>query len=164
MTEDGKKILEQIKADSAMEAYCLTIRRDATPGLLDSKFGGLAYWDSSLPYPTDPRGVPMQLLAQINFGAEDMDKPFPKAGLLQFFIGLDEMFGCNFAYAPDQKNYRVVYHPRSTKASPRRRRLAWGPPAWRTNSASWRTASRCFSRFSAYCRRASKIAWSWVSA
>ena len=57
----------------------------------------------------------MQLLAQINFGAEDMDKPFPKAGLLQFFIGLDEMFGCNFAYAPDQKNYRVVYHPEIDK-------------------------------------------------
>ena len=89
MTEDGKKILEQIKADSAMEAYCLTIRRDATPGLLDSKFGGLAYWDSSLPYPTDPRGVPMQLLAQINFGQFQAEAPLPRRGLLQFFIARD---------------------------------------------------------------------------
>ena len=83
-----------------------------TLGLTDSKIGGLPYWDLSRPYPADEKGQPMQLLAQINFGAEDMDPPFPKTGLLQFFIGLDEMFGCNFADAPDQKNYRVVYHPK----------------------------------------------------
>ena len=104
-------LLEDIKARTKVPAYRLRVRRGKTPGLTDSKIGGLPYWDLSQPYPADEKGQPMQLLAQINFGAEDMDKPFPKTGLLQFFIGLDEMFGCNFAYAPDQKNYRVVYHP-----------------------------------------------------
>ena len=110
MTEDGKKILEQIKADSAMEAYCLTIRRDATPGLLDSKFGGLAYWDSSLPYPTDPRGVPMQLLAQINFGQFQAEAPLPRRGLLQFFIGWDDVSGMSFDDQTAQTGFRVLYH------------------------------------------------------
>ena len=104
-------LLEDIKARTKVPAYRLRVRRGKTPGLTDSKIGGLPYWDLSQPYPADEKGQPMQLLAQINFGAEDMDKPFPKTGLLQFFIGQDEIFGCNFASAPDQKNYRVVYHP-----------------------------------------------------
>lgn len=105
-------LLEGIKARTRVPAYRLRVQRGVVPGLTDSKIGGLPYWNLNLPYPTDEKGQPMQLLAQVNFGAEDMDRPFPKAGLLQFFIGQDEMFGCNFAYAPDQKNYRVVYHPR----------------------------------------------------
>lgn len=104
-------LLEDIRVRTKAHAYRLRVRRGAVPGLTDSKIGGLPYWDLSLPYPTDGSGQPMQLLAQINFAVEDMDKPFPGAGLLQFFIGQDEMFGCNFACAPDQKNYRVVYHP-----------------------------------------------------
>ena len=105
-------LLEDIKARTKVPAYRLRVKRGMTLGLTDSKIGGLPYWDLSRPYPADEKGQPMQLLAQINFGAEDMDPPFPKTGLLQFFIGLDEMFGCNFADAPDQKNYRVVYHPK----------------------------------------------------
>lgn len=105
-------LLEGIKDRTKVPAYRLRVRRGQAPGLADSKIGGLPYWDLGRPYPADEKGQPMQLLAQINFGAEDMDKPFPRAGLLQFFIGQDEMFGCNFAYTPDQKNYRVVYHPR----------------------------------------------------
>lgn len=106
-----KALLEDIKARTKVPAYRLRVKRGIKPSLTDSKIGGLPYWDLSQPYPADEKGQPMQLLAQINFGVEDMDRPFPKTGLLQFFIGLDEMFGCNFAYAPDQKNYRVVYHP-----------------------------------------------------
>ncbi len=104
-------LLEDIQARTKVPAYRLRVQRGKSPGLTDSKIGGLPYWDLSQPYPADEKGQPMQLLAQINFGAEDMDPPFPKTGLLQFFIGQDEVFGCNFADAPDQKNYRVVYHP-----------------------------------------------------
>lgn len=121
-------LLEDLKARTKVPAYRLRVKRGATSGLTDSKIGGLPYWDLSLPYPADEKGQPMQLLAQINFGAEDMDKPFPKAGLLQFFIGLDEMFGCNFAYAPDQKNYRVVYHPEIDKSVTPEQVSALGAP------------------------------------
>jgi uncharacterized protein YwqG len=79
--------------------------------LLDSKFGGLAYWDSSLPYPTDPRGVPMQLLAQINFGQFQAEAPLPRRGLLQFFIARDDVFGADFHHPEEQKGFRAVYRP-----------------------------------------------------
>jgi len=104
-------LLEDIQARTRIPAYRLRVRRGVVPGLTDSKIGGLPYWDLSQPYPADEKGQPMQLLAQIDFEAEDMDPPFPKTGLLQFFIGLDEVFGCDFGSEPDQKNYRVVYHP-----------------------------------------------------
>ena len=121
-------LLEDIKARTKVPAYRLRVRRGEAPGLTDSKIGGLPYWEPSQPYPADEKGRPMQLLTQINFGAEDMDRPFPKTGLLQFFIGLDEMFGCNFACAPDQKNYRVVYHPQIDEAVTPDRVSALGAP------------------------------------
>lgn len=111
MTEDCKKILEQIKADTAMEAYRLTIRRDAVPGLLDSKFGGLAYWNPSLPYPAGPDGLPMQLLAQINLEQFPAEAPLPAKGMLQFFIARDDVFGADFERLDAQTGFRVVYHP-----------------------------------------------------
>mgnify|MGYP002508522129 CR=1 FL=1 len=37
-----------------------------SPGLADSKIGGLPYWDLSQPYPVDLKGRPLQLLAQIS--------------------------------------------------------------------------------------------------
>lgn len=104
-------LLEGIKARTRVPAYRLRVQRGIVPGLTDSKIGGLPYWDPTQPYPADEKGRPMQLLAQINFAREDMDKPFPKTGLLQFFAASDDTFGCNFADSPDQTNYRVVYHP-----------------------------------------------------
>lgn len=103
-------LLENFNARTKVPAYRLRVQHDAVPGLTSSKIGGLPYWDLSQSYPVDVKGKPMQLLAQINFSQEEMEPPFPKTGLLQFFVAQDDMFGCNFAYAPDQKNYRVVYH------------------------------------------------------
>ena len=119
---------EDIQARTKVPAYRLQVKRGEKPSLTDSKIGGLPYWDLSQPYPADEKGQPMQLLAQINFGAEKMDKPFPKTGLLQFFIGLDEMFGCNFGEKPDQKNYRVVYHPRINESVTPEQVSALGAP------------------------------------
>ncbi|MDE7324701.1 MAG: DUF1963 domain-containing protein [Lachnospiraceae bacterium] len=104
-------LLKDFKTRTKVPAYRLWVQWGVVPNLADSKIGGLPYWDLSQPYPVDEKGQPMQLLAQINFGQADMDPPFPKTGLLQFFIARDEMFGCNFTCVPDQKNYRVVYHP-----------------------------------------------------
>ncbi len=103
-------LLENLKARTKVPAYRLRVLPGVNPGLADSKIGGIPYWDMHQPYPVDEQGLPMQLLAQINFSQESMGPPFPQAGLLQFFIGLDDMFGCNFGSAPEQTNYRVVYH------------------------------------------------------
>lgn len=123
-----KALLENFQARTKVPAYRLHVQRGTAPGLTDSKIGGLPYWDIRRPYPADAKGQPMQLLAQINFSREDMDPPFPKTGLLQFFIARDEMFGCNFASAPDQKNYRVVYHAQTDEGVTPEQVSALGAP------------------------------------
>lgn len=104
------KIVEELKKRSAQEAYALTIQPDRTPTLFDSKFGGLPYWDLQKPYPTDPEGEKMLLLAQINFDTAKVDVPLPQKGMLQFFIAGNDVFGLNFDERDRQDTFRVVYH------------------------------------------------------
>ncbi len=54
--------------------------------LVESKFSGLAYLPLNYLYPKDVNGHQMFLLAQINFSQVKMVDPFPKMGILQFFI------------------------------------------------------------------------------
>lgn len=54
--------------------------------LVDSKFSGLAYLPFNFNYPKDIDGLQMDLIAQINFSQISTAHPFPKEGLLQFFI------------------------------------------------------------------------------
>ena len=60
-----KAILANLKVRTKVPAYRLQVRRGVSPGLADSKIGGLPYWDLSQPYPVDLKGRPLQLLAQI---------------------------------------------------------------------------------------------------
>lgn len=112
--EEAKKILDEIKRRTRKRAYALTIEKDRHPDLFDSKFGGLPYWDVSQPYPVDENGKKMMLLAQINFERMfqqvERDELLPEKGMLQFFIGMDDVFGMDFDEPEKQKNFRVVYH------------------------------------------------------
>ncbi|MCI8558734.1 MAG: DUF1963 domain-containing protein [Lachnospiraceae bacterium] len=101
------ELVEEIKQLSASSCYILKILPDSQPGLFDSKFGGLPYWDLSMPYPADLAGNKLVLLAQINFDQYPVDEPLPQGGMLQFYAGQDDFVGMD-----DQKNgFRVVYHP-----------------------------------------------------
>lgn len=63
---------------------------DANTSLYDSKVGGLPYLDTNHPLPYDDQGKPMVFLAQINFSqVPPCGIPFPKQGLLQFFVRED---------------------------------------------------------------------------
>lgn len=104
-SETVKAIVEEIKKRTVTDCYRLTVRPGVTPGLTDSKFGGLPYWDPAMPYPVDGAGKKLVLLAQINFDQLQVDEPLPQGGLLQFFIG-DDCFGLD---CPG--GHRVVYHP-----------------------------------------------------
>lgn len=109
-TERIAKIIEEIKRRTGQQAYALTVQPDRVPTLFDSKFGGLPYWDLQKPYPTDPRGEKLLLLAQINFDDAETEAPLPQTGMLQFFIAPDDVCGLDFE-APDQQDtFRVVYH------------------------------------------------------
>ena len=105
-----KEIVEEIKRTTTMEAYSLTICPDKKPDILDSKFGGLPYWDCSKLYPTDSNGNPLILLAQINFEKFHPEPPLPERGMLQFFIGADDAYGLDIEHPNVQDTFRVVYH------------------------------------------------------
>ena len=106
-----KAIVAEVKRRTETPCWKLTLQPEGPCGLLDSKVGGLPYWDPALPYPTDSQGNKMTLLAQLNFAQLGTEDPLPRAGMLQFFIGQDDGFGIDFDQPDRQKNFRVVYHP-----------------------------------------------------
>jgi len=111
-SEKVKAIVEELKKRTAMDCYTLTIQPDSQPGLFGSKFGGFPYWDPALPYPTDPAGEKLVLLAQIDLDQDPMDEPLPQGGMLQFFIGRDDLCGADLDAPDEQAGFRVVYHER----------------------------------------------------
>lgn len=114
-TQQVKAILEEIKNKTKRKAYRLTINPEKKPGIFDSKFGGVPYWDESKEYPVDAAGDKMLLLAQVNLqGLERLSNQdgleLPSQGMLQFFCGADDCYGLDFDEADSQKSYRVIYH------------------------------------------------------
>lgn len=105
-----EQMVDEVKKQTQTQAYSLTIQPNRRPALTDSKLGGLPYWDLSKPYPTDPEGSPLDLWAQINFDNTTVEEPLPQHGMLQFFIGRNDMFGLNFDSPDVQEYFRVVYH------------------------------------------------------
>uniref|UniRef100_UPI004056AA6E YwqG family protein n=1 Tax=Agathobacter sp. TaxID=2021311 RepID=UPI004056AA6E len=112
VSEKAKKIVARIKEVTAMTAYKLTIVKDSTPSIFDTKFGGTPYWDMEKEYPKDCYGNNMMLLAQINFTkAELNDERLPNEGMLQFFLtSQDDCFGMDFDEPDSQKEFRIIYH------------------------------------------------------
>lgn len=110
-SEKAKAIVAEVKRRTETSCWKLTLQPEGPCGLLDSKVGGLPYWDPALPYPVDSQGNQMTLLAQLNFAQLGTEAPLPAQGLLQFFIGQDDVFGIDFDQPDSQKDFRVVYHP-----------------------------------------------------
>lgn len=86
----------------------VTVLPDIQPGICDSKFGGVPYWDMTKPYPTDYNGEKLMLLAQINLDQIEKNELLPENGMLQFFTGLDDVFGINFDN-PDIEEYTPLW-------------------------------------------------------
>ena len=115
-SEKAKAIVAEVKRRTETPCWKLTLHPEGSCGLLDSKVGGLPYWDPALPYPVDSQGNQMTLLAQLNFAQLGTEAPLPAQGLLQFFIGQDDVFGIDFDQPDSQKDFRVVYHPEPDSA------------------------------------------------
>jgi len=85
-----------------------------------SKFGGVPYWPKDKTYPRGTNGKLLTFIAQINFAeVPGLLEHYPKKGLLQFFVGNDDVWGLEFlsnknpleAYLNKaQKDFAVVYH------------------------------------------------------
>ena len=107
-----EKLISLIKATTAKPAYKLLIQENQMPSIFDSKLGGIPYWDFSKAFPKDSNNENMQLLAQINFSKEScFSSPFPKEGILQFFISPNSnQYGVDFQNPTEQNNFKIVYH------------------------------------------------------
>ena len=110
LNERSRQILDEIKRRTSTTAYQLEFDTESAPTIFDSKVGGLPYWDPAKTYPTDSNGKKMFLLAQINFDQDKAESPLPQSGMLQFFIGGEEMYGLDLDHPTEQKDWRIVYH------------------------------------------------------
>lgn len=110
LNERSRQILDEIKRRTSTTAYQLEFDTESVPTIFDSKVGGLPYWDPAKTYPTASNGKKMYLLAQINFDQDKAESPLPQSGMLQFFIGGEEMYGLDFDHPTEQKDWRIVYH------------------------------------------------------
>ena len=110
LNERSRQILDEIKRRTSTTAYQLEFDTESAPTIFDSKVGGLPYWDPAKTYPTDSKGNKMYLLAQINFDQDKAESPLPQSGMLQFFIGGEEMYGLDLDHPTEQKDWRIVYH------------------------------------------------------
>lgn len=76
-----------------------------------SKFAGVPYLPKDVKYPLDSKHQPMYLLAQINFAETPQLEGFPRHGILQFYIGADDLYGANLEDMTAQQGFRVLYFP-----------------------------------------------------
>ena len=85
---------------------------DNQPEIFGSKVGGLGYIPHDGDFPYDKEGNQLRLRAQIDCSQVDFE-PFPKSGLLQFWILNDEEYGGFDITEPD--TIRVIYYPEVDK-------------------------------------------------
>lgn len=104
-------IIKKIKERTKTRSIKINEEEASNLSIFDSKFGGLPYWDENVEYPTNSKGEALILLAQINFERTPIyDERFPKKGILQFFIGTDDLMGADYDKLDSQDGFRVVYH------------------------------------------------------
>lgn len=91
-----------------------------------SRLGGPAYLPKGQAYPRDPDGVPLALLAQLNFSEMPALAGYPSRGILQFFLAggnsTAHIYGSSPEYAKpfdqdryraslsEQRYFRVIFH------------------------------------------------------
>ncbi len=118
-TELALEICREIR--SAHKKICLPYKLEpGDPGLTDSKADGVPYFPKDEPWPKDANGTPLLFLAQINCAELTALPDFPHTGLLQFFIGSDDVWGMDFDDMTNTGGFRVFYwetvDPSVTKA------------------------------------------------
>lgn len=92
----------------------LTPAEDLT--VWQSKVGGDPYFPLSLDYPQNEESRALVLLAQINFAELPENTVYPSAGILQFFIDIeDDLWGLDFDEPQNQNNFRIIFHEQVTQ-------------------------------------------------
>ncbi|PIE42455.1 MAG: hypothetical protein CSA47_01150 [Gammaproteobacteria bacterium] len=68
------------------QAVAIAAHYVQSPEVLQSRFGGYPYWQEGVPIPMDKDGLPVVLLAQINFAEVPKHSELPAKGILQCFM------------------------------------------------------------------------------
>ena len=89
------KAIEKVKGDTITDKHIkiTVVGEDPTLSIFDSKFGGIPYLPQDAKVPVDSEGVQLGLLAQINCSDLPENDLYPKTGLVQFWIGRDDLMG-----------------------------------------------------------------------
>ena len=78
-----------------------------------SKFGGRPYLPAGESAPTNEKGEPLGMIAQINCADLPENDLYPATGLLQFWMDPNDeecLWGYDYENPLSQKNHRVVYY------------------------------------------------------
>lgn len=81
------------------------------PTVGDCHVGGHPYLPQGVPWPADVRGVPMTFLLQVNFEQTPALPGFPQTGLLQWFVGADDVLGQSLENPRARTGFDVRYFP-----------------------------------------------------
>lgn len=95
--------------DTVKPTLEMTLTPVENPQLWDSRIGGIPYLPLDTEFPVDSNDVPLKLLVQLNFAQMPPLEGYPQTGLLQFFIGGDDLYGADFDNLQQQKDFRVIY-------------------------------------------------------
>ena len=125
--ELAKKIAAEVVAANTEPVLRFTLER-GEPGIFESKVGGTPYLPRDMAWPADPKGMGMELLAQVDCAALEGLPGFPHSGLLQFFFALDDVFGMEFDDQTSQTGFRVLYHETVDPSVTEEEVLAKRPP------------------------------------
>lgn len=106
----ARQIAGEIVERNTEPALRFALVRGGEPGIFESKVSGTPYLPRDMAWPLDSKGVGMELLAQVDCAGLEGLPDFPHRGLLQFFFGLDDVFGMDFDDPTVQKGFRVLYH------------------------------------------------------
>lgn len=102
------KAIEKVKEDTFTDKHIkiTVVGEDPTLSIFDSKFGGIPYLSQDAKVPVDSEGVQLGLLAQINCSDLPENDLYPKTGLVQFWIGRDDLMGLD-----EEEGSKVIYYP-----------------------------------------------------
>ncbi|MBX9158535.1 YwqG family protein [Bacillus cereus] len=121
MSEGFLYIPEQLEEykEGILQSVKPTIKVKAEKGstkLWESKIGGNPYLPIGADAPKSAKGVPLKLLAQINFEDVPPMENMPKTGILQFYTDVTHyLIGMSLDNRTEQKDFRVIYHPEVIK-------------------------------------------------
>ena len=99
-----KKVIEKVSEENKKECINIKTHIDENLTIFDSKFGGIPYLPKDFEVPCDSSSNHEQLalLAQINCTDLPENNIYPEVGIVQFWIGRDDLMGL-------EDDYKVVY-------------------------------------------------------